>query len=91
MRISFGYAQPRPIQVAAEDSIQQLAHFTILAMRLSTHDHLGVRLADTLFLAPFVDPEILLGEIVGTLVETTTLAMWDTLAITQQIPSVALA
>lgn len=91
MRISFGYAHPRPIHVTAQDSIQNLAHFTILAMRLSTHNCLGVRLADTFLLALFVDPEVLLGEIVGTLVKTTTLAVWYTLTTTQQIPPVALA
>lgn len=90
MKICFGYAYPRPIQVTAQDSIQNLAHFTIPAMRLSTHNSLGVRLADTFLLALFINPEVLLGKIVGTLVKTTTIAMWYTLPTTQQIPPVAL-
>ena len=91
MRISFGYAHPGALHVTAQDSIQNLAHFTILAMRLSTHNSLRVRLADTFLLTLFVDPEVLLGEIVGTFMKTTTLVIWHTLPTTQQMPSVALA
>lgn len=91
MTISFGYTHPRSIHVTAQDSIQNLAHFTIQAMRLSTHNRLGVRLVDTFLLALFIDPEVLLGEIVFTKVRTTTFAMWYTFPTTQQIPSVALA
>lgn len=60
-------------------------------MRLSTHNRLGVRLADTFLLALLVNPDVLLGEIVGTMVNTTALAMCYTLPATQQISPVALA
>lgn len=91
MRISSGYAQPWPVNMAAQDSIKNLAHFSIPAVRRSTHNCLGVRLADAFLLALFINPEVLLRKIVGTLMKTTTLAMWYTLPTTQQIPSVALA
>ena len=64
---SFGYAHPRPTHMTAQHSIWNLANFPILAMRLSTHNLLGLRLADTV-LALVIDPVALLGEMIVTLV-----------------------
>lgn len=88
---SFDGAHPGTIPVAVLDSIQKSAYFTVLAVRMSTHNLPGIRLADTFLLALVILPEVLLWEIVGIAVESSTLARWFTLPTTEQIPSVALA
>lgn len=64
--------------MAAIKAIQKFHYFTMLAVRMSTYNRPGIRLAHTFLLAPIILPEVLLGEIVGILVETTTLARWFT-------------
>ncbi|TNN62997.1 hypothetical protein EYF80_026806 [Liparis tanakae] len=53
-------ADDRALTARAQDSIPHFAHISILAARLSTHNPLGARLADTCLLAVFVRPEVLL-------------------------------
>lgn len=61
----FKCAHPGTIPVAALDSIQKSPHFTVLAVRTSTHNRAGIRLADTFLLALVILPEVLLWEMVG--------------------------